>query len=100
MNNKHTFCPRCIEDWVDENGEWHKGEEKPSACDECGVCKDCEHMIDCSQAITPKDVDNLTDEELQSEIDAIYEIWGETNKVLSLGYFEELVLELERRCNK
>jgi hypothetical protein len=44
------FCPRCIEDYEDENGEEQKGAEVAAHCKECGVCEDCEHMDDCSNA--------------------------------------------------
>jgi len=43
-------CPRCIEDWEDEDGEWHDGEYKEPHCKECGVCKDCEHLSECSKS--------------------------------------------------
>lgn len=43
-------CPRCIEPYQDEEtGEERPGERKPSECQECGVCKDCEHMRECSK---------------------------------------------------
>lgn len=44
----NEVCPRCIEDYEDEEtGEQMDGEEKPSHCPECFVCEDCEHMSDC-----------------------------------------------------
>jgi len=43
-------CPRCIEDYKDEKGEWQEGKFKPAFCKECGVCKDCEHLSECSKS--------------------------------------------------
>ena len=40
-------CPRCIEDWQDGHA-LRTGEIEPSACKDCGVCKDCEHLVGCS----------------------------------------------------
>jgi len=42
------YCPRCIEEWEDDNGKPHKGTKKKSACKSCGVCKDCEHLMECN----------------------------------------------------
>ena len=44
------FCPRCIEPYTDDEGVHHDGEDKHPNCPECGVCEDCEHLSDCSQA--------------------------------------------------
>lgn len=48
---KATFCPRCVEDYdnPDDINKRLKGTEEPSDCAECGVCKDCEHLLDCKQ---------------------------------------------------
>ena len=48
MKNQH--CPRCIEDYTDDDGVEQKGTEELSNCNDCGVCKECEHLCDCSQA--------------------------------------------------
>ena len=42
-------CPRCIDDYTDENDKPHKGIKVASTCVECGVCKDCEHLLGCSK---------------------------------------------------
>lgn len=47
---EENYCPRCIEDWEDDDGVPHKGTEEVSACEECGVCIECEHLCDCSKA--------------------------------------------------
>ena len=46
------FCPRCIEPYTDDEGVHHDGEDKHSNnnCPECGICEECEHLSDCSQA--------------------------------------------------
>ena len=45
------WCWRCILDWEDdETGEEQKGEKVKVSCEECGVCADCEHAIECSQS--------------------------------------------------
>ncbi len=46
--NEHKYCPRCIEDYKIQ-GRTQKGTKVPSDCKECGVCKDCEHMLECSK---------------------------------------------------
>lgn len=50
MNTRPDLCPRCIEDWTDENQEEHKGTEEKSDCADCGVCHDCEHLSGCEWA--------------------------------------------------
>jgi hypothetical protein len=47
---QQNYCPRCIEDWENEEGEPMQGTLEPSDCEECGVCKECVHMCDCSKA--------------------------------------------------
>lgn len=49
------YCGRCIEDWYDydttsEEDLYHKGIKVLSDCEECGVCKNCEHFLECSKA--------------------------------------------------
>ena len=44
------WCWRCIEDWEDEEGQEHEGEKVVATCEECGVCADCEHGMECSQS--------------------------------------------------
>lgn len=42
------YCPRCIEDYEDEEtGEHIEGTRVKAECVGCLVCHDCEHMIDC-----------------------------------------------------
>lgn len=41
------YCPRCIEDWINDEDECVKGEKKPSHCTGCGVCEDCECLEGC-----------------------------------------------------
>lgn len=48
--HQHRYCPRCIEDWEAEDGTQHKGEKKPSVCTECGICADCEHLLECKHS--------------------------------------------------
>lgn len=47
---EHKYCPRCIEAWEGGFTERHDGVEVPSECKECGVCKQCEHLLECSKA--------------------------------------------------
>ena len=42
------YCPRCIEDFEDEDGNINKGKQIESVCKECLVCEDCEHFEECS----------------------------------------------------
>lgn len=42
-------CPRCIEEHEDEEGNVKEGTRELSECKECGVCKDCEHLAECSK---------------------------------------------------
>tara|TARA_Y100000310_G_scaffold345170_1_gene462345 strand:- start:1222 stop:1992 length:771 start_codon:yes stop_codon:yes gene_type:complete len=42
-------CPRCIEEYEDEEGNWCKGERKESCCSGCGVCEDCECLHECGR---------------------------------------------------
>ena len=44
---KEAFCPRCIEDHDDEHGERVSGSKVVSSCDDCGVCENCEHLMEC-----------------------------------------------------
>ena len=44
-------CPRCIEEYEDEKGNWCKGERKESCCSGCGVCKDCECLHECEELV-------------------------------------------------
>ena len=41
------YCPRCSEEWEDEDGVVHEPQYIDSCCTSCGVCKDCEHSVDC-----------------------------------------------------
>lgn len=47
-----SYCPRCIEDWEDDDGKKHNGVKRVSVCPDCGVCKNCEHLSDCGEAHT------------------------------------------------
>ena len=47
---EESCCPRCIESYDGNDGKRVDGECKPQSCKECGVCKDCEHMSECSKA--------------------------------------------------
>ena len=47
--DEHRYCPRCFEDWIEEDIE-HKGTKVPSDCEECGVCSECEHLLECSKS--------------------------------------------------
>ena len=42
-------CPRCIEEYEDEEGNLCKGERKESCCPGCGVCEDCECLHECEE---------------------------------------------------
>ena len=42
-------CPRCIEEYEDEEGNLCKGERKESCCSGCGVCEDCECLYECEE---------------------------------------------------
>ena len=44
-------CPRCIEEYEDEKGNWCKGERKESCCSGCGVCEDCECLHECEELV-------------------------------------------------
>ena len=44
-------CPRCIEEYEDEEGNWCKGERKESCCSGCGVCEDCECLHECEELV-------------------------------------------------
>lgn len=49
--NHLEFCPRCIEDWENpDTGEIDKGTKEKSECPECGICEECEHLLECSKA--------------------------------------------------
>jgi len=41
------YCPRCSEEWTDEDGVVHEPEYVDSCCKSCGVCENCEHLADC-----------------------------------------------------
>lgn len=43
------YCPRCIEDWDDEEGNAMKGLKVPSDCEVCGICTECEHLYGCKE---------------------------------------------------
>ncbi len=47
MDTEPNYCPRCIEDYSDSDGEKVEGTKTLGDCDKCGVCKECEHMLDC-----------------------------------------------------
>ena len=47
MDTEPNYCPRCIEDYSESDGEKVEGTKTLSDCDKCGVCKECEHMLDC-----------------------------------------------------
>lgn len=47
--SKETECPRCIEDYIDDYGFEQNGTVEKVDCSECGVCKDCEHLAECSK---------------------------------------------------
>ena len=42
------YCPRCIEDWENNEGIKQEGIKNISYCLDCGVCEDCEHLMECS----------------------------------------------------
>ena len=44
---EENLCPRCIEDHDDEHGERVSGSKVVSSCDDCGVCENCEHLMEC-----------------------------------------------------
>lgn len=44
---KNKYCPRCIEDWEDDDGGQQEGTKVKSECGDCGGCKDCEHLLGC-----------------------------------------------------
>ena len=48
-NLHQDICPRCIEDYENEDGEIVKGERKASHCECCKVCVDCECLCDCEK---------------------------------------------------
>lgn len=50
MENKN--CPRCIEEWFhgDVACKGHKGTKEKSHCPDCGVCVECEHLIECKNS--------------------------------------------------
>ena len=45
--DEENLCPRCIEDHDDEHGERVSGSKVVSSCDDCGVCENCEHLMEC-----------------------------------------------------
>ena len=45
----NNCCPRCIEEYEDEDGNMCKGERKESSCSCCGVCEDCECLYECEK---------------------------------------------------
>ena len=47
---EQNICPRCSQDWFDDEGQHQYGTAIPSDCDECGVCENCEHLMECSKA--------------------------------------------------
>lgn len=50
LSMRQEHCPRCVEEWENEEGAFMAGEKRPSDCAECGVCVECEHLIDCSKS--------------------------------------------------
>lgn len=51
IREESKYCPRCIEDWQDETtGNINKGTKEISECASCGVCKECEHLLECSKS--------------------------------------------------
>lgn len=51
MNEDTEYCPRCIENWENpDTGEINKGTKEISDCKECGICSECEHLLECSKS--------------------------------------------------
>ena len=46
----NSHCPRCILDYEDHDRQIRKGIKRKSECTECGVCRQCEHLIECSKS--------------------------------------------------
>ena len=44
---EEKLCPRCIEEYDGEDGERVSGSKVVSSCEDCGVCEDCEHYLEC-----------------------------------------------------
>ena len=70
-NVKH--CPRCIEEYDGEDGERVSGSKVVSACEECGVCEDCDHMIECSNGEVVKMNDHNNKKEQEDENKVTFE---------------------------
>ena len=49
LSVEQSICPRCIEDYENDNSEVVKGEKKVSHCECCKVCVDCECLDDCEK---------------------------------------------------
>ena len=49
-DEEESYCERCLQDWFDDEGNHIKGRKVLSDCEECGVCSECEHFIECSKA--------------------------------------------------
>ena len=47
--DEENLCPRCIEDHDDEHGERVSGSKVVSSCEGCGVCENCEHLMECKE---------------------------------------------------
>ena len=52
-----NYCPRCIEPYEDESkpssgGNLVAGTKVKSDCKDCGVCKNCEHLLMCVELMT------------------------------------------------
>lgn len=43
-------CVRCIEPYTDEDDNECEGEKVPAFCSECRVCRECEHLSECSKS--------------------------------------------------
>ena len=61
-SEKH--CPRCIEEYDGKDGERVSGSKVISACEECGVCEDCDHLMECSRC-WKKDENKVTFEKVK-----------------------------------
>ena len=50
METKEKYCPRCIESYDDVDGLRRIGTIVKSVCEDCLVCKNCEHLLDCQHS--------------------------------------------------